>query len=123
MLPKTLLTSTVVTDWTALHAEVRDNIRAWLRHYRDTTEWTHDRLAQFIGLSEPTVTQTLNGKAPGLDMLIHLSTAFRIEASRLMYIPPEKAAKEAIPGTPADPSSASRATAQAGKHRTGGGSK
>lgn len=73
MTPQTPVASTVVPPKEAVDEETRERIRAWLKSYKDSREWTNERLADELGLSEPTVTNILNGKrGAGLDVLIKM---------------------------------------------------
>ena len=74
----------------------RARIAAWLRHYRDTRKWTHQKLADTLGLSEPTVTNIMNEKrTPGLDVLIKMHTKLHRSADEILDDdpPPSKPAK------------------------------
>ena len=69
----------------------RARISAWLKYYRDTREWTHQRLADELGLSEPTVTNIINLKrTPGLDVLIKMHRRLHRSADDLLDTDPPK---------------------------------
>lgn len=51
----------------------RERLRAWLRHYKVKRGWTNERLASELDVSEPTITNVLNGRrSAGLDLLIKM---------------------------------------------------
>lgn len=56
-----------------MDAEARDRIQAWLRWYKRNRGWTNERMAEVLGVAEPTLTNVLNGKrSAGLDLLIKM---------------------------------------------------
>ncbi len=67
----------------------RTRIAAWLKFYRDTRGWTHQRLADELELSEPTVTNIINQKrTPGLDVLIKMHRRLHRSADDLLDVDP-----------------------------------
>lgn len=67
----------------------RARLAAWLRYYRDRREWTHQQLADTLGLSEPTVTNIINQKrTPGLDVLIKMHRHLHRSADDLLDVDP-----------------------------------
>jgi transcriptional regulator with XRE-family HTH domain len=72
----------------------RGRIRAWLRYYKETRGWTNERLADELELSEPTVTNILNGKrSAGLDVVIKMHRRLHRSADDLLDTDPPSARK------------------------------
>lgn len=79
----------------AVDPEVRARIRKWMWHYKRQRTWTNERLAEELGLSEPTVTNILNGKRDaGFDVFIRMHRHLHRSADDLLDIdPPEEKPK------------------------------
>jgi transcriptional regulator with XRE-family HTH domain len=51
----------------------RERIAAWLRYYKHARGWTNERLADELGVAEPTVTNVMNAmRSAGLDLVIKM---------------------------------------------------
>jgi transcriptional regulator with XRE-family HTH domain len=77
-----------------MDSATRERIRAWLRHYSEARDWTNERLAEELGVSEPTVTNILNGKrSAGLDVVIKMHRRLHRSADDLLDTDPPSVRK------------------------------
>lgn len=94
--------------------EVRGRLRAWLRWLKDSRDLTNEKTAETLHLSEPTVTNILNGRrTAGLDVFLHLHRFASVRLDELVYGWPP-----AIPGKP-NPFVAPSSAQPAGQRRAG----
>lgn len=102
--------------------EVRERIRAWLRHY--ASERAHQygsqkAFAESIGLSGPGVNQILNfRRTPGFDVAIKMHRGLHVSLDTLIDTDPPK---ERSGERTQNPSQASLDQAAPGRRRGGGG--
>jgi transcriptional regulator with XRE-family HTH domain len=65
--------------------ETREHVRAWLWHYKRARGWTNERLADELGMKEPTITNVLNAKrTAGLDLVIAMHRKLHRSADDLL---------------------------------------
>lgn len=63
----------VGTKFSPEEIEFRERLRGWLRYLKDVRGFTNQELADELGLSEPHVTNILNGsRTGGLDVFLKL---------------------------------------------------
>lgn len=73
----------------AMDRAVRARLREWLVHYKVRRHWTNKRLAQELGVTEPTVTMVLNGtRTAGLDLLVKMHRGLCVSADDLLDVDP-----------------------------------
>ena len=71
-----------------MNQEIRERLRAWLRYYKKRRGLTNEALAKHIGIAEPTLTNALNGKSIGLDLLYKMHKTLRPADALLDDDPP-----------------------------------
>jgi transcriptional regulator with XRE-family HTH domain len=78
-----------------MDAVTRERIRAWLAFYKRTRGWTNERLADELGLAEPTITNVLNNvRSAGLDLVIKMHRRLHRSADDLLDTDPPSATTE-----------------------------
>ncbi len=69
----------------------RERIAAWLDYYIKRRDWTRQRMADELHVSEPTVTNAVNRKrTPGLDLLIKMHDHLKLSTDDLLDTDPPK---------------------------------
>jgi len=75
--------------------ETRERIRKWLRYFKARRGYTNERLANVLGIAEPTLTNAINGKSVGLDILIKMHRTLKRSADDFLdEDPPPMPTKE-----------------------------
>lgn len=81
--------SAPVTTRDTVDHDRRARIRAWLDYYKRRRGWTNQRLAEELGLAEPTVTNILNDtRGAGFDTFIRMHDRLRRSADDLLDTDP-----------------------------------
>lgn len=87
-----------MADPRGMSPEIRDRIRAWLRHYLTRRGWTQAKLAKRIGIKESTLSTILSGRrGAGFDVAYKMHVALKVSLDDLCDEYPEGAAGSAGP--------------------------
>lgn len=91
--------SAVMPPRDRMDPQARERIRGWLRYYKTARGWTNERLADELGVAEPTVTNVLNGqRSGGLDLVIKMHRKLGRSMDDFIDVDPPSVPGESAPG-------------------------